>query len=396
MFLSENIKGPFDILQQYEGTSDKNKNNYEKITDICSLHKYKDKNHFAVSYNNGLLKIYNDDFINRFPINIIKVFKENKEIIFMHKISENFLLLVGIYKVKQIYLSENLLDYKIINKIKIKDQIFKMAIDIFSLNTLIVINNFNQVILYDCTKENILSDFLKDSEFEEEKEITFIDKISENQIIFHFISSNNLIELNYETKEFSLLQNENTTINSIDLNENSSLIFNNHYNIKINKADNYWKIFEFEMKENNVQIKKSHIFKYDLNYLGKINNQSILLFNRNLKKIILFDLASYSKILEIPFKKFNNPLLCYNLNEIDSLDLLFINEEGCLAQYLLNKNLEILYEIEKINIINKKMKSESKKEDECNIIKMINLSNKTFLFLNKEYYLYELKESSSC
>ena len=314
----------------------------------------------------------------------------------MHKISENFLLLVGIYKVKQIYLSENLLDYKIINKIKIKDQIFKMAIDIFSLNTLIVINNFNQVIFYDCTKENILADFSKDSEFEEEKEITFIDKISENQIIFHFISSNNLIELNYETKEFSLLQNENNTINSIDLNENSSLIFNNHYNIKINKADNYWKIFEFEMKENNVQIKKSHIFKYDLNYLGKINNQSILLFNRNSKKIILFDLASYSKILEIPFKKFNNPLLCYNLNEIDSLDLLFINEEGCLAQYLLNKNLEILYEIEKINIINKKMKSESKKEDECNIIKMINLSNKTFLFLNKENYLYELKESSSC
>ena len=396
IFLSENIKGPFDILRIYEGNNS-NPNKYEKVTDICALHNYKDKNHFAVSYNNGLLKIYNDDFKNRIPINIIKVFKENKEIIFMHKTRENYLLLVGIYKVKQIYLSENFLEHKIINEFKIKDQIFKMVIDIFSFHTLMVINNFNQIFFYDYSKENILSDKLKDNEFGEGKEISFIDKISENQIILNFISSNNILELNYKTKEFSLLVDENNNINNkiTDFSNNSSLIINNYQNYQTNKTGNYWKIFEFEMKESNIQTKKSYTFKYYLCYLGKINNKSILLFNKNLKKILLFDLTSYSNVLEIPFKNYKNPLLCYNLNKkFDFVDLLFINEEGCLAQYSLNKKLGILLEIETINIIDKKIKPKNKIENECYIVKMINLSNNTFLFLNKDNYLIELKDSS--
>ena len=77
------------------------------------MHAYEDKIYFAVSFDNGLLKIYNDDFDNRIPINIIKIFEENEGIISLQKSSGNTLLLIGISKIKRINFSQNLLDYKI-------------------------------------------------------------------------------------------------------------------------------------------------------------------------------------------------------------------------------------------------------------------------------------------
>ena len=399
LFLSKNVEGPFDTLQKIVGTDSAMAKNIEKITDICSLHNYKGKNHFAVSYNNGILKIYNDNFQNRIPINIIKVFKENEEIIFLHKSSENFLLIAGICQVKQLYFSKNLLDFKIINEFKIKDQIFKIVLDIFSFNKLIAINNLNQIIFYDCTKKNILSNKSKNYELEEGKEISFADKITDNIIIFHFNSSKDLIELNYETKAFTINfedNNMNNNINTIGFNTNSSLIINNYYNTKKESSENYWKIFEFEINDNVLEIKNSLSFKSNLNYLGKINDKIILLFNKDLKDIILFDLALYSNILEISFNNFQNPLLCFNLNKAkDFFDLLFVNEEGCLAQYSLNVKLGHIHEIEKININRNEGLNDNKKEDENNIIKMINLSNNSFLFLTNENYLYKLTNPSA-
>ena len=96
--LQDSLKGPFDILQDIDIILQGNSVNNEKVTDLCSLHDYNGKSHFAVSFNNGLLKIYNDDFNNRIPINKIEIFEDNEEIISLQKSSGNSLLLTGFKK----------------------------------------------------------------------------------------------------------------------------------------------------------------------------------------------------------------------------------------------------------------------------------------------------------
>ena len=394
IFLEENIKGPFDILQTIDVTHRETPEENEKVTDICPLNNYKGKNHFAVSFNNGLLKIYNDEFENRIPINTIKVFEEKEEIIFLHKSFENFLLIVGISKIKRVYISQDLQDYKIINDIEIEDQIFKMALEIFSFNALLIVNNLNQIFFY--YYSNGKFDISKDKEFEDGKDITFIDKITDNIIIFQFNNSNDLLGINLETESLTINCNEYfDQVNSVNM-DTSSLLLINKNSTPIENVEIYWKIFEFEIKENNVGIKKSYQFKNELYYLGKVNEQSILLFNKKLKNIILFNLDSYSYILEIPFKSFHNPLIAFNLSRRkDIYDLLLINEEGYISQYSLNSKLKILFEIEKTKIGDKNC---NKSNDENNIEikniinKTINLQN-TFLFLTKENYIYKLKSS---
>ena len=173
----------------------------------------------------------------------------------------------------------------------------------------------------------------------------------------------------------------------------SLLLINNNCN-PIEKSEIYWKIFEFEKKENNIQIKNSHQFKSDLYYIGKINEQTIILFNRHLKRINIFNIASYSYTLEISFNNFHNPLIAFNLNRRkDFYDLLLINEEGYISQYSINAKLNIIFEIEKTKIVDKncrKSNEEPNEELKNNIIKTIKLKN-SFLFLTKENYIYKLK-----
>ena len=393
IFLEENIQGPFDILQKTDVIQRETQKENEKVTDLCPLNNFKGKNHLAVSFNNGLLKIYNDDFNNRIPVNIIKVFEENEDILSIHKPYENILLIIGISKIKRILISHDLQDFKIINDIEIKDQIFKMAVGIYSFNVLLGINNLNQIFYYYYSNGKI--DVLKNKEFEEGKEITFIDTIADNIIIFQFNNSNDVLEINPETEAFTINCNEcYDQVNNINM-DSSSLLLINKNSSPIENSEIHWKIFEFEMKDNNIEIKNSYQFKNELYYLGKINEQSILLFNKKKKKISLFNFVSYSFILEIPFKNFLNPLIAFNLNRRkDIYDLLLINEEGYISQYSLNSKLKTLFKIEnaKIGEKNTKIVSNDKSKNEMgnNIIKTIYLKN-CFLFLMKENYIYKLK-----
>ena len=397
--LQDSLKGPFDILQDIDIILHGNSVNNEKVTDLCPLHDYNGKSHFAVSFNNGLLKIYNDDFNNRIPINKIEIFEDNEEIISLQKSSGNSLLLTGITKIKRINLSQNLLNYKLLNEIDLKSQVFKISIEIDFFNGLIWINNLNEIFSYDYSKE-IASNISKNNEIEEGKEIEFIDNISYNKIILLFKNNScDLIELNAETESLTINCEEifNDINNSNNIDAISSLLINNSLNPK-ESSKMYWKIYEFEMKEDNIEIKKSYKFKSEFYYLGKMNNQTIFLFNKTLRKIILFDLVEYSSVLEISFKCTPNPLSIFYLNtRKDFLDLLLIKEEGYISQCTLNMKLASIHEIEKTQIVenDNKMQNGSKNENkfETNIVKTINLTNNSFLIFSKGNNLYKLKKS---
>ena len=393
--LEDNLKGPFNILQDIDETLFRASEHLEKVTDLCPLHNYNDKLHFAISFNNGLLKIYNDDFNNRIPINIIKVFEENEEIISLQKSSGNSLILVGISKIKRIYLSQNLLNYKFLNEIDLSDQILKMVSEIDLFNGLICINNLNNIFCYDYSKDTIFN-ISNNNEIEEEKEISFMENISFNKIILQFNNSYDLIEINEKTESFTINCIEkfnNNNKNNID--QISSLLINNSSN-REEPSKKYWEIFEFEKKEKSVEIKKCYKFKGDIYYLGKMNKEAILLFNKTLKKIILFNLVMHSSVLEIPFKYSYNPLSAFYLNTRNEFsDLLLINEEGFISQCSLNMKLGIMHEIEKKQIIenNSKTPIENKNENgfKNTFVKTINLTKNSFLFFSKGNCIYKLK-----
>jgi hypothetical protein len=87
----ENLKGPFGNLQKINNETESD----EGVTDLCSLNQYLGKNYFAASFNNGLLKIYNDNFEYKVPILIVKEFEQYDGINSLYKLGENSLLLIG-------------------------------------------------------------------------------------------------------------------------------------------------------------------------------------------------------------------------------------------------------------------------------------------------------------
>ena len=417
--LEENLKGPYNLLQQVDDLrktiieresrmSQININ--ETVTDLCPLHNYNGKNNFAVSFNNGLLKIYNDDFENRIPINIIDEFEKNEGINSLYKSYGKSLILIGNSKVKKINLSEDLKEYKILNEIEEKDQLFNMVLEIESFNAIITTNNLNQMIIYDSKNGKQLTDLTNKINSEEiSKDILFIDKVSDNKIIMKQSNSINLVNLSNDRSIFdaSIIINNTIDIDNNDDKENSTGIFST----QIKFQDSSWKILEFGMEGNNIEIKKNFLLKKDINYLGKINEQLLLLFNIVKNTIIVFDLISYFNIIEIPFKSLQKPFISFNLrkrNEI--LDLLFLCEEDYLVQYALNLKVGLIYEVAKIkiklpnerrtilldlnvNVINNDNKKEEENKVKNNIVKIVNLTKSNFLIITRDNNIYNLKKS---
>ena len=68
---------------------------------MCSLINYAEKNYFAISFNTGQLKIYNDNFENRIPVTIIKEFEPYEGINSLYITIGNNVLLVGNLQIKK-------------------------------------------------------------------------------------------------------------------------------------------------------------------------------------------------------------------------------------------------------------------------------------------------------
>ena len=143
-----------------------------------------------------------------------------------------------------------------------------------------------------------------------------------------------------------------------------------------------------------------------IDFLGKLNEFLLLLYNNEANRIILFDMNAYSNIIDFPFKSIQKPNVSFTLGKRnDLLDLLLLCEEGFLCQYILNINFGIIYEIAKmkINILNEKKyklvdldnhnPNENLNDDknENGIIKMVNLSKSSYLIITRDNNIYNLK-----
>ena len=371
----KNCLGPFDIINKDIMNDNGEK---EQVTDLVYLHKYINKNYFGLSFNNGKLKIYNDDFEKR-PIKIFNIFP-NERINYLYKSFGNYIIVVGNTKIKKIYISENIEEYKVLDEIVDENQLFKIAIEIHPLDILITANNFNKLMLYDYNNKSI--DFTENIYKKKEKEILSIQSIDKYKIILKY--RDQIEEIQFE---------------DFDDNSNSILKKNNTLVIKKNNSvDFFWKIMEFEKEENDIKIKKSHLFDKNINYLGKINDDYILLFNNITNIISIFYINDYYEILSLNFNNFTNPLNIYPLGRRDDfVDLLFICEKGNLCQYTLNLKMNYIYLISKININKIKTNNLLDLNEEIynnNIKKYIYFNDRNFLFITEDISFYNLKNEN--
>ena len=412
-----NLNGPFDLLLPIatKPNLEKNNNNIsiknETATDICFLHKYKEINYFCVSFNNGALKIYGDDFDRR-PHLIIKELEENEGINSLYKstCNKNSLFLVGNTKIINLLLSDNLKEYKKIKEIETDNNLFKQILQIDYFNSLIISNNMNKLYIYDMLKDKEIKDITEIIDKKNEKEIISIDKISDNKIIVQLktnILGNVDIDIGRETMRDSILPNESFDENDISMVGNQRLN-STIFNIKESK-DISWRIIEFKENKNIIDINKDYLLGNDLIYLGKISDENLLFYSKKEKKIIVFDFEIYSDIINLNFSSIYIPINAIALSKrLYLLDLLILCEEGNLIQCALNLNNAAFYILAKIKIykkniqfknlienteISRKKDVEDEDEEDENeeIIKIVRISKRNYLLINKEDIIYNLK-----
>ena len=401
--IKENLKGPFNLIQNVNLENNNNKEEKDGIvTDLIALGNYISKNYFAVSFNNGLLKIYNDDFAHRIPIMIIKEFEPNEGINSLYKSLTNILLLVGNSKIKKIIFSEDYKEYKIINEIEIKDkdkdkdQLFKGALELESLNLLIITDNYNNLIIYDNKNE-------KKIDVDIGGDLSFIDKISEKKIIFQISQKNLLDEIQLDLARQTISNDilSNSNLEDITFEEEPSLM-NNSISIQNETNDFVWKILEFDMNLKDIKIKKNFVFKKNMSYLGKINKQLLLFYNSLDNKVILFDLIYYVDFMKIPFNSSVKPIISYSLTrKFDYLEFLILCEGGFLTQCAINLKIGFMYIITKIKVepqninINNAFDSNNDMneiENKNKVVKIIELENINFLIITYDNSIYNLKK----
>jgi len=364
--------------------------NTDYLTDLCFLNNYMNKNYYATSFKNGLLKIYDDNFENRVPITIIKEFEVNESINSLEKSENNSLLLVNNTKIKKIQFSDDFKEYKVINIIEKKEQLFKMAFEIGEINALLTTNDYNHIKIYDFENgKELYKNYLKD-------DILFMEKISENKIIFQLSKNNLMSKVNIDLERNSILFN-------LDNIESFNESLNSEINFKKEDKDIDLKINEFEIVSNAMKLKKSYSFEIGIIYLGKIDEKLILLYDKIENQIILFDINTYEDVLKLFFNSSLKPISSLVVNKsIDSFDLLILFEGETLAQCIFNSKLKFINLISKLKIvtIDKIDKSKTIKPNEVKKIKsnneikkIIKFEKDNFLIITNGNMIYNLKNN---
>jgi len=289
----------------------------------------------------------------------------------------------------------------------VNDQTFNFALEIDSLNCILTKNNFNHIIFYDYENGNELSDITNNININIDQEILLIDKISENKVIMKIADVFDMsdFEINVERKTINRIS-EKLDDDDIDIFIRNEVSYNS-LNVKTTKSENSTLIIlEFEKEQNKIKIRKKHSFDKNIDFLGKLNEFLLLLYNYETNRMILFDMAAYINIIDFPFKSYQKPNVSFTLGKRnDLLDLLLLCEEGFLCQYILNMKLGIIYEIAKMKIdilderkvqlvdLDNHNSNENLSDDknENGIIKMVNLSKSSYLIITKDNNIYNLK-----
>jgi WD40 repeat protein len=266
-----------------------------------------------------------------------------------------------------------------------------MAVELGEINALLTTNNYNHIRIYNFENgKELYKNYIKD-------DILFMNKISENKIILQ-ISKNNLMStVNIDLESNSLF------INIDDIQAINESI-NSEINIKKEDKDITLKINEFEILNNEIKLKQNYTFEIGIKYLGKIDENLVLLYDKLENQVVLFDINTYESVIKIFANLSSKPVTSLVINKtIDSFILLVLLEDETLAQCALNSKLKFFnlmskVKIKKIDQIDKietiktiKLTGENKQKKNYEIKKIVSFAKDNYLIVTKENLIYNLK-----
>ena len=318
----------------------------KEITDFCSMNNDK---YLGISFNTGILELYENIVEKKEPIHSYKIFEEGKGIKSICKSTRNMnnFFFCGKDKIKNIEFYNEYTIKKTIFEITCEDKIFNFCLE--QNDFIITSDDSNKIILYDKQNNNI-GDISECIDRSGSKDIFSLNEIMNNIIYITYnkiASSSNTTS--QERSSYYLNEGEEANVD-ISMNRNSNKDLGIELGTKI-----------LELDGNNYEIKKEHVLGDNQELIGVIAEKYVLIRDEKYSSIILFNAKTFKNVQRFYYEEGEKPIFCSTLNRrYNLIDFVIVSEESDTIKLIQN-----IFDEEHRNVIPiSGLKIESKNEND--------------------------------
>ena len=311
----------------------------KEITDFCSMN---DNKYLGVSFNTGILELYEDVVNNKEPIHSFKFFNKNEGIKSIYKSTRNVnnFFFCGKERIKNVEFYNNYETYKTLIEITDKKRFFNLTLE--QDNCIITSDINNKIIIYD-KESNKIGDITDLIDSSGNKDIYSIKEISNNLIIITFNkSSENSRGTSVERSSYFFNESEDTNIDTsvISLSRNS---------VK-DQVELGTKIIELN-DNNSYKVKREHILSDKQEFIGFLSEKLILIRDDNYNSVILFDTNVFKNVQRFYFEVGEKPTYCSALNRRPNLiDFVLVTDDMKMLQNIYDEEHKSVTQISGLKI----------------------------------------------
>ena len=283
----------------------------KEVSDFCSMN---DDKYLGISFNNGLLELYENFSKNQIPVHSFEIMNESEGIKSIYKSTRNInnFFFCGKEKIKNIEFYNGYKDIRTIMEIIDKKKIFTFSLE--QNNCIISCDSNNKLVIYD-KENNKIGDITESIDKNGNKDIFSLNEIMNNIIYITF--------------------NKTSDTSSTSSFGRNSYFFNNEMEEPVvdvsrtsikDQVDLSTKIIELD--ENTNGIKREHILSEKQHLIGTINQRLVLIRDDNFKSVILFDAKTFKNVQRFYFEEGEKPIFCSDLNRRENLtDFVLVSDK---------------------------------------------------------------------
>ena len=311
----------------------------KEITDFCSMNQNK---YLGVSFNTGILELYEDIVNNKEPLHTYKFFNKNEGIKSIYKSTRNVnnFFFCGKEKIKNVEFYNNYETYKTIIEITDKKRFFHLVLE--QNNCIITSDTNNKIIIYD-KESNKIGDITDLIDSSGNKDIYSLKEVRNDVII---ITYNKIIDNSSSAPSgrSSYFYNEIEETN-IDI----SVISSSRNSVK-DQAEMGTKIIELN-EYNSYKVKREHILTDNQEFIGFLSEKLILIRDDNYNSVIIFDTIVFKNVQRFYFEVGEKPIYCSKLNRRPNLiDFVLVTDEMKMLQNIYDEEHKNVTQISGLKI----------------------------------------------
>ena len=334
----------------------------KEVSDFCSMN---DDKYLGISFNNGLLELYENFSKNQIPVHSFEIMNESEGIKSIYKSTRNInnFFFCGKEKIKNIEFYNGYKDIRTIMEIIDKKKIFTFSLE--QNNCIISCDSNNKLVIYD-KENNKIGDITESIDKNGNKDIFSLNEIMNNVIYITF--------------------NKTSDTSSTSSFGRNSYFFNNEMEEPVvdvsrtsikDQVELSTKIIELD--ENTNGIKREHILSEKQHLIGTINQRLVLIRDDNFKSVILFDAKTFKNVQRFYFEEGEKPIFCSDLNRRENLtDFVLVSDKmKMLLQNIYDEEHRNVTQISGLKI--KKPENEDIEKDICTEGKILHIPFKGFV-----------------